>query len=81
VRNLPLLIIEATSLGASSYGIPHRGADSISEPGEVEKITGGQGLTMWETYSSKTVDWKPIVLAYHNRKLVVPANFRMRVTL
>jgi hypothetical protein len=30
--------------------------------------------------SSKPVDWKPIVLAYHNRELVVSANLRMRVT-
>jgi hypothetical protein len=29
---------------------------------------------------SKNVDWEPIVLAYHNRELVVPANLRMRVT-
>jgi hypothetical protein len=30
--------------------------------------------------SSKPVDWEPIVLAYHNRELLVPTNMRMRVT-
>jgi hypothetical protein len=30
--------------------------------------------------SSKSMDWEPIVLAYHNRKLMVPAKLRTRVT-
>jgi hypothetical protein len=30
--------------------------------------------------SSKPVDWEPIVLAFPNRELVVPANLRTRVT-
>jgi hypothetical protein len=56
VRNLPLLFIEVTSLGASGFEIPPQGA-------------GG---------SNKPVDCEPIVLAYHNRELVVPANLRIR---
>jgi hypothetical protein len=31
--------------------------------------------------SSIPVDWEPIVLAHHNRDLVVPAKLRTRVTL
>jgi hypothetical protein len=58
VRNLLLLFIEVTSLGASSSGIPPQGASC----------------------SSKPVNWKPLVLAYHHRELVVPANLWMKVT-
>jgi hypothetical protein len=66
VENLPLLFIEATSLGASGSDIPPQGASGscipvdwepvalayhlgeLSEPGEAEKITWGQGLTTCE---------------------------------
>jgi hypothetical protein len=92
-------------LGASSNGIPPRGADSISQPREAEKITGGRDSLVVRNLptlsievtssgvsssdippqeaggSSKPVDWEAIVLAYHNRELVVPANLRMKVTL
>jgi hypothetical protein len=29
--------------------------------------------------SSKSVDWEPVILAYHHRELVVPADPRMKV--
>jgi hypothetical protein len=62
-----------------------RGRDSLV----VGKIpTLSIEVTPWETVisdmppqgaggSSKPADWEPIVLAYQNRELVVPANLRM----
>jgi hypothetical protein len=39
------------------------------------------GIPPWGAgCSSKPVDWEPIVLAYHNRELVVPANLWTKVT-
>jgi hypothetical protein len=37
-----LVVLGYMWIGASSSGIPLQGADSINQPGEAEKITGGR---------------------------------------
>jgi hypothetical protein len=80
------------------------GADSISQPGEAEKTSGGRDspvvrnlpllfievtslaasssgiLPKLASSPNKPVDWEPVVLAYHHRELVVPANLWTKVT-
>jgi hypothetical protein len=51
-------------LGASSSGIPPQGADSISKPGESEKITGSRDSLVvgnLPTLSIEVTPWEPVI--------------------
>jgi hypothetical protein len=98
------LKVDPSQQVARSSVTPPWGADSISQPREAEKITGGRDSPVLRNLpslsievsslgasssgipprgagsSSKPVDSEPIVLAYYNRKLVVPANLWTKVT-
>jgi hypothetical protein len=61
------LKIDSSQQGASSSGIPPQGSDSINQPEEAEKTTGGRGSPIVSNLPllfSDSPPWEPVVLAY-----------------
>jgi hypothetical protein len=54
------VILACLWIWASSSGIPPRGADSVSEPGEVEKITGGSDSLVLRNLPTLSIEVTPL---------------------